>query len=129
MSLKGILSDMNISSLSSYRVNNCLTKWFWGQLSWVQKILWHTRYICIYTCIYIYIYIYIYYIYTYQLIFIYIIVHKGVPNHFFKAPTPRLSLPLRFFLRSLFPLPSFLFRSLLRYFRQFLAPSSNPFLP
>ena len=33
------------------------------------------------------------------------------------------------FLKSLFPLPSFLFHPLLRYFRQFHPPSLNPLLP
>ena len=37
--------------------------------------------------------------------------------------------PPPFFLKSLFPLFSFLFQCLLRYFRQFPLPSDNPLLP
>ena len=58
------------------------------------------------------------------------IVRKGVPAPppLFKAPTPWPSLPPPLF-KSLFPLPSFLFHTLLSYFRQFHPPSRNPLLP
>ena len=56
------------------------------------------------------------------------IVRKGVPvPPLFKAPTPWPSLPPPF-LKSLFPLLSFLFRPLLRYFRQFPPHSPTPLL-
>ena len=54
------------------------------------------------------------------------IVRKGVPvpPPFFQAPTPWPSIPP--FLKSLFPLSSFLFHPVLRYFRQSPPPSHNP---
>ena len=56
------------------------------------------------------------------------IVHKGVPvPSTFQPPTPWPSLLP--FLKSLFPLPSFLFHPLLKYFTQLPPPSCNPFLP
>ena len=51
----------------------------------------------------------------------YIIVGKGVRVPPFKAPTPWPSLPA--FLKSLFLLPSFLFHSLLRYFKHSPLPT------
>ena len=55
------------------------------------------------------------------------IVRKGVPVPLFKAPTPWPRLPI--FFKSLFPLPSFLFHPLLRYFRQFPLPHATPSCP
>ena len=49
------------------------------------------------------------------------------PLPLFNAPTPWPSFPP--FLKSLFPLPSFLFHPLLRYFRQFRPLSCNLLLP
>ena len=57
----------------------------------------------------------------------YAIVCKEIPVRplpLFKAPTSWSSMPP--FLKYLFPLPSFLFHPLLRYFRQFLPPSQLP---
>ena len=57
------------------------------------------------------------------------IVRKEAPARpLFKAPTTWPSLPAPF-LNSLFPLPSFPFYIILRYFRQFPPPSHNPPLP
>ena len=55
------------------------------------------------------------------------IVHKGAPVPLFKAPTPWPRLAP--FFKSLFPLPSFLFHPLLRYFRQFPPPAHKPLPP
>ena len=56
------------------------------------------------------------------------IVHKGVPvPSTFQPPTPWPGLLP--FLKSSFPLPSFLFHPLLKYFTQLPPPSCNPFLP
>ena len=51
---------------------------------------------------------------------------EGVPVPPFLKP---LDLAYPSFLKSLFPLTSFLFHPLLRYFRKFLPPSRNPLLP
>ena len=60
----------------------------------------------------------------------YNIVRKGVLPvlPFLRRPPPDPACPLPF-LKFLFPLPSFLFHLLLRYFRQLPLPSCNPFQP
>ena len=55
--------------------------------------------------------------------------YGGSGPSLFKAPTPWPSLPPPPFLKSLFPLSSFLFHPLLSYFRQFPQTSHNLLLP
>ena len=73
-------------------------------------------YVCMYVCMCVFMYVCI-------------IVGKGVPDTPppFKAPT--LNPACLTFLKSLFPLPSFLFHPLLGYFKQLPLLSRNLFLP
>ena len=72
--------------------------------------------------------LHIYTLYIYLYLYMYIIVRKVVPVPPFLRHTP-LDPACPPFLKSLFPLNSFLFHPVLRYFRWFSPPSRNPLQP